>query len=325
MASKKGKPKVEEKAKIESILPEELQKLLVKQHYHLVGRHSAVKVCEYLRRSLMNKCTCYKQQFYGIESHRCLQMTPAVSWCTEKCVFCWRPVEWTINIEPEMWDDPDFIVEESIKGHHLLISGYGGLQDRIDPKKWEEAQNPNQAAISLAGEPTYYPHLGDLIESFHKHDFDSTFLVTNGTFPERLKEMTREPTQLYLSLEAPTEHLFRLMNRPVIPDAWGRLNETIDIFPLFRCRTAIRMTMVRGWNDNPKYIPKFVEMIKKAEPDFIEVKSYMCVGYSRKRLTLDNMLSQQEILDFAKKIGEEVGYDLADSVDLSRVALLKKK
>mgnify|MGYP006292918549 CR=1 FL=1 len=324
MASKKGKPTVEKTPEPESFLPQELQQLLTKQHYHLVGRHSAVKVCEYLRRSLFNKCVCYKEQFYGINSHRCLQMTPAVSWCTQKCVYCWRPVEWTIGTEPKEWDEPDKIVEGCIEGQRLLISGYGGVKDRIDQKKWEEAQNPTQAAISLAGEPTFYPCIGDLIESFHKHGFESTFLVTNGTFPDRLKEMTREPTQLYLSLEAPTEKIYKQMNRPIIPDAWDRLNETIDILPLFKNNTAIRITLVKGWNDHPRLIPKFAELIKKAEPNYIEVKSYMCVGYSRKRLTLDNMLTHQEIMDYAKKLGEEISYNLKDSMELSRVALLEK-
>jgi len=305
-------------------LPEELQKLLVKQHYHLVGRHSAVKVCEYLRRSLMNKCVCYKEQFYGVQSHRCLQMTPAVAHCTERCVFCWRPVEWTIGTNLQEWDEPDFIVEESIKAQRLLLSGYGGLKDRVDQKKWEEAQNPNQAAISLAGEPTAYPKIGELIESFHNHDFKSTYLVTNGTFPDHLKEMSKEPTQLYLSLEAPNKDLFKLLNRPVIPDAWDRLNETIDIFPLFKSRKVIRMTMIKGWNDSEKLIPEFAKLINKAEPDFIEVKSYMCVGYSRKRLSLDNMFTHEEILDFSNKLGEAIGYKLKDQMPLSRVALLEK-
>ena len=305
------------------LIPEELQKLLVKQHYHLVGRHSAVKTCEWLRRSLMNKDCCYKEKFYGIKSHRCLQMTPAVAHCTHKCVFCWRPVEWTIGTELEEWDDPDFIVEESIKAQRLLLSGYGGLKDRIDQKKWEEAQDPTQAAISLAGEPTVYPQIGELIESFHKHGFESTFLVTNGTFPNRLKELSTEPTQLYLSLEAPTESLYKQLNRPIIPDGWGRLNESIDIFPLFKCKRAVRMTMVRGWNDDEKLLPKFAELIKKADPDFVEVKSYMCVGYSRRRLTLDNMLSQKEIDDIARKLGAQIGFKLKDSKGESRVALLE--
>jgi tRNA wybutosine-synthesizing protein 1 len=308
----------------EPVIPEELQTLLVKQHYHLVGRHSAVKVCEWLRRSLMNKSVCYKEQFYGIKSHRCLQMTPAVSHCTHKCVFCWRPVEWTLGTQPDEWDDPDFIVEESIKAQRLLLSGYGGLKDRIDPKKCEESQNPNQAAISLAGEPTMYPRIGELIESFHKHGFDSTFLVTNGTFPERLKELDTEPTQLYLSLEAPNAKLYKQIDRPIIPDGWERLKETIDIFPLFKCRTAIRLTLIKGWNNSKNLIPKFAELIKKADPDFVEVKSYMCVGYSRKRLTLDNMLSFQEIQELAEALGKEAGMSLKGSKKDSRVALLKK-
>lgn len=305
-------------------LPEELKKLLIKQHYHLVGKHSAVKVCEWTRRSLMNKSCCYKEQFYGIKSHRCLQMTPAVAHCTERCVFCWRPVEWTLGAELQEWDDPDFIVEESINAQRLLLSGYGGLKDRIDEKKWEEAQNPTQAAISLAGEPMVYPKMGELIESFHKHGFESTFLVTNGTFPDRLVELSKEPTQLYLSLEAPTKELFKQLNRPVTLDAWDRLNETIDIFPLFKSKRVIRMTLVRGWNGSEKLLPKFAELIKKADPDFIEVKSYMCVGYSRRRLTLDNMLSQQEIIDRSKKLGELAGYKIKDRKDDSRVVLLEK-
>lgn len=324
MASKKGKSKKKEPKAKASMIPEELQKLLVKQHYHIVGRHSAVKVCEWLRRSLMNQSPCYKEQFYGIKSHRCLQMTPAVSWCTQKCVFCWRPVEWTLGTELKSWDEPDFIVEESIKAQRLLISGYGGLGERVDPKKWKEAQDPVQAAISLAGEPTIYPKIGELIKSFHKHGFESTFLVTNGTFPERLKEMSTEPTQLYLSLEAPTEQLYKQLDRPVIKDGWERLNETIDIFPLFKSRRVIRMTMVRGWNDSEKYLPKFAEMIRKADPDFVEVKSYMCVGFSRKRLTLDNMLSHKEILNLSEKLGKEIGFKLKDAKEDSRVALLEK-
>jgi tRNA wybutosine-synthesizing protein 1 len=98
-------------------------------------------------------------------------------------------------------------------------------------------------------------------------------------------------------------------------------NKTTGLFAL--AGYIMLVLVVGACNKAPENQTK--QTIKKAEPDFIEVKSYMCVGYSRKRLTLDNMLSQQEIIDFAKKIGDEAGYDLADSVDLSRVALLKKK
>lgn len=252
-------------------------------------------------------------------------MTPAVGHCTQKCVFCWRPIEWTIGTELQEYDDPDFIVEESLKAQRLLISGYGGLKDRVDEKKWAEAQNPNQAAISLAGEPTIYPQIGDLIESFHKHDFKTTFLVTNGTYPSRLREISTEPSQLYLSLEAPDEVVYKQLNRPLIKDGWGRINETLDIFPLFKARKVIRVTLVKGWNDDIRTIPKFAKLIGKADPDFVECKSYMCVGYSRKRLTLNNMLSFDEVADFSGRLAKELSYEFKDSKKDSRVVLLSNK
>lgn len=46
--------------------------LLKKQQYGVVGRHSAVKVCEWTKKSLVTGNSCYKQKFYGIQSHRCL-------------------------------------------------------------------------------------------------------------------------------------------------------------------------------------------------------------------------------------------------------------
>jgi len=78
------------------MLTNDIKKVLEKQHYKLAGRHSAVKLCTWTKKSIRDKGSCYKQQFYGIESHRCLQMTPAVSWCTQKCLFCWSNIEQTL-------------------------------------------------------------------------------------------------------------------------------------------------------------------------------------------------------------------------------------
>ncbi|MFV2040427.1 MAG: 4-demethylwyosine synthase TYW1, partial [Candidatus Hydrothermarchaeales archaeon] len=61
-------------------MDEETRRLLKSQKYHLVGGHSAVKGCHWLKESLVRGRECYKAKFYGISSHRCLQMTPAVAW-----------------------------------------------------------------------------------------------------------------------------------------------------------------------------------------------------------------------------------------------------
>ena len=58
---------------------EDLKRILEKQKYRVVGEHSGVKVCHWLGQRLIHGRSCYKQRFYGINSHRCLQMTPAVN------------------------------------------------------------------------------------------------------------------------------------------------------------------------------------------------------------------------------------------------------
>src|SRR3989449_5555819 len=70
------------------------QEVLERQGYRIVGEHSGVKLCHWTKASLTKGIGCYKQTFYGIESHRCLQMTPAVDACNLACQFCWRTQEW---------------------------------------------------------------------------------------------------------------------------------------------------------------------------------------------------------------------------------------
>jgi len=56
----------------------------------------------------------------------------------------------------------------------------------------------------------------------------------------------------------------------------------LDLFPSIDTRKVIRLTMVKGWN--MKSPEKYADMIRRAEPDYIEVKAYEWVGESQKRL-----------------------------------------
>ena len=92
---------------------------------------------------------------------------------------------------------------------------------------------------------------------------------------------------------------------PESHDALNELEELIDTLASFNSRTCIRTTCVKGRNmTNPE---KYAELIKKASPDFVEIKAYMCVGSSRHRLTPDNMPTFDEVKSFAQKIGENCG------------------
>lgn len=291
-------------------------KSLLKKHgYHLAGTHGAVKTCLWLNKSLRNEGACYKSRFYGIASHRCIQMTPTLV-CNHRCLHCWRAVEVPVEV-PEEWDSPQEIVESCLIEQSRLVSGYGG-SEFMDKTRWKEAFMPRHAAISLSGEPTLYPYLPELIEEFHKKGM-TTFVVTNGTNPEMLKKI--KPTQLYISLNAPDKETYEKVCAP-LANTWKNIRQSLEIMRDFKTRTAVRITLTRGTNMmNPE---GFARLIGLAEPDYVELKAYMHLGFSRRRLTLDNMPSHEEVRDFSKLIAQALGYCTADESETSRVVLLSK-
>ena len=306
-------------------MPTELIETLKAQKYHLVGNHSAVKTCRWHHEALVHNRPCYKQKFYGIKTHQCIQMTPTVVYCTMRCLFCWRiqsgdaSLEWN-EMAPPRWDEPELIIEGSIREKLRLVSGYKGNQ-KVDPLKVNEAMAPKHVAISLTGEPTLYPYVSNLIRGFHRRDF-TTFLVSNGTLPEALSRLDEEPTQLYISLYAADEKTFMKTCRSQIPKAWERINNTLSMLESFKCLTVIRLTLVRGLNMNE---PKaYAKLIEKANPTYVEPKAYMHVGFSRLRLRFENMPNHKEIKEFAALLGEEIGYNTLDEAVESRIVLLSR-
>jgi len=307
-------------------IPDRLARLLKAQKYHLVGSHSAVKRCRWLHETLVNKRPCYKQKFYGIKTHRCLQMTPAVHYCNMHCAFCWRAhsgdkpdLRWKEDPNTA-WDHPEEIVEGCINMQLKILTGYKG-NPKTDSWKLRESMRPGHVAISLTGEPTLYPWLSELIFLFHRRGF-TTFLVSNGTIPEALTKLSEEPTQLYVSLCAYDELSFLKTCRPQFPQAWTKLNETLSLLPSFTCPTVLRLTLAR--NLNMKHPELYARLIEKANPTYIEPKAYMHVGFSRLRLNYDHMPSHEEIRNFAEEIAENTGYHILDEALESRVVLLSR-
>ncbi len=67
----------------------------------------------------------------------------------------------------------------------------------------------------------------------------------------------------------------------------------------------------------------YAKLIKRGNPDFVEIKAYMYVGNSRKRLTFENMPRNQDIRDFAGSIAELCGREIVNESHESRVVLLE--
>ncbi|WP_232703061.1 4-demethylwyosine synthase TYW1 [Halobacterium wangiae] len=283
--------------------------------------HTAAQTCGWTANALRGEGTCYKHAFYGIRSHRCIQMTPVVR-CNERCVFCWRDhAGHTYELDGVEWDDPEAVVDASISLQKRLLSGFGG-NDEVPRARFEEAMEPRHVAISLDGEPTLYPYLPELLEAFHDRGL-TTFLVSNGTRPEVLREC--DPTQLYVSVDAPERATFDDVVGATEDDAWEKLVDTMDVlYEKDDTRTVLRTTLVGGENmANPDWYAAFFE---RADPDFVELKAYMHVGNSRSRLDRSAMPDHEEVLAFAEAVQAHMPeHTVLRDQEVSRVALLARE
>ena len=199
------------------------------------------------------------------------------------------------------------------------MSGFGG--PGVDKRLFLEARKPKHAAISLAGEPTIYPRIGELLEVLKRRGLTS-YLVTNGCFPGRLESLECMPTQLYMSLVAPDRETYGRVCLPLVSDGWERIMKSLELFPSLDTRKVVRISAVKGINmKNPG---GYAELISKAEPDYVEVKAFMFVGGSRNRLTMDNMPSHEEVKSFAKELASKLSYAVKDEKEDSRVVLLAR-
>ena len=224
------------------------------------------------------------------------------------------------ELRKPQWDLPDEIVENSIKAQKAILSGYKANL-KVDRLKFKDALTPKHTAISLTGEPTLYERIGELIQAFHRRDL-TTFLVSNGTKPSVLTNLSEEPTQLYISTCAPDKKTFIAVCRPQIPQASERLAETLAILKSFRCPTVIRMTLAQGLNMGNTH--GYAKIVEKADPTYVEPKAYMHVGFSRLRMSYENTPSHAQIREFAGQLAEETGYNIIDESEESRVVLLSK-
>ncbi len=278
---------------------------------------AALKPCLWCKRSLAGGEQCYKNQFYGITSYRCVQLTPTLR-CNHTCLFCWRSFEHEYSGEKDL--PPQEIVARIPFLQKKALSGYK-ISPKVTPERWEDAMRPDQYAISLSGEPTLYPHLPELINLLNQTG-GTTFLVSNGTRPEVLRAC--HPYQKYVSLTAPDREIYLRIARPR-QDYWDQIQESlVDLGHETDAgrRTAIRITVIKGINDQkPK---EYARIIQESGAQFIEVKAYMHVGYSQRRLTIRHMPLHEEIKEFTNQMLPYLSYHIRGENSLSRVICLER-
>lgn len=299
-----------------------MRKKTIQMGYRFVGRHSAIKVCNWTRESIRGKNVCYKNKFYGIESNQCIQMTPAMFFCTFNCLHCWRNFDYILPRSREDWDDPKTIVDGCINEQRQLLVGFQG-SDTADRRKLAEAMAPKHVAISLSGEPALYPYLPELIDDIKARNM-TAFLVSNGTRPAMIERLlNHQPTNLYISFYGTTPEMYERAAVPMEKNFWESANQSLRMLGKFDCNTVVRLTLAKGVNfADPK---GYAAIIDKSGSKFIEVKAYMAVGGSRKALKYTDMPLHSEIQEFAAEIESNSSYRIINEKADSRVVLLSRE
>ena len=273
---------------------------LTKQGYTIIGTHSGVKICRWTKSALRGRGSCYKRSFYGIASHRCMEATPALS-CSNKCVFCWRhgtnPVGTTWRWQT---DPPNTILAGALDAHVRKIKSLRGVPG-VRAERFAEAMDVRHCALSLVGEPIFYPHINELLAMLHAKKI-STFLVCNAQHPEQLAALHPPPTQLYVSVDASNKDALRRIDRPLHRDFWERFLRCMDVLRARRhsTRTVFRLTLVKGFN--AEEADGYADLVARARPCFIEVKGVTYCGTassSAAGLSMGNVPFHREVADFA--------------------------
>ena len=180
-----------------------------------------------------------------------------------------------------------------------------------------EAMIPNHAAISLDGEPMLYPKMSELIKEFRSRSM-TTFIVTNGTLPDKIKDLENLPSQLYITLPAPNEAIYKQLCRPMVKHGWEKLNESLELLNSIPCRSLVRLTAIKNLNIDEKYIKNYIKIINKANPNFFEIKGFTLQAKALKikeRLKSDKELQyyfpEYEFLEnFSLKFEEMSGFPI---------------
>ncbi|EPE28400.1 Flavoprotein [Glarea lozoyensis ATCC 20868] len=272
---------------------------LTKQGYSIVGSHSGVKICRWTKSALRGRGSCYKYSFYGIASHQCMETTPSLS-CSNKCVFCWRhgtnPVgtTWRWVVDP-----PEMIFDGVKAGHYKKIKMLRGVPG-VRSERFAEAMRIRHCALSLVGEPIFYPHINEFLSMLHAERI-SSFLVCNAQHPDQLATL-KHVTQLYVSIDASNRESLRKIDRPLHRDFWERFNACLDILKKrrFEQRTVFRLTLVKGFNIDDE-VEGYAALVEQGLPCFVEIKGVTYCGTSSSAsagLTMQNVPFYSEIQEF---------------------------
>ncbi|KUI54770.1 S-adenosyl-L-methionine-dependent tRNA 4-demethylwyosine synthase [Cytospora mali] len=178
----------------------------------------------------------------------------------------------------------------------------------VRAERFAEAMRIRHCALSLVGEPIFYPHINEFLEMLHG-DRISSFLVCNAQHPDQLAALNHV-TQLYVSIDASNKESLRKIDRPLHRDFWERFQRCLEILreKRFKQRTVFRLTLVKGFNieDEAK---GYADLVEKSLPCFVEVKGVTYCGTSTSSsagLSMANVPFYEEVCEFVTALEREL-------------------
>ena len=105
-----------------------------------IADHSTVELCHWTKKSFRGEGNCYKHKFYGISTHQCMEFSPAGMYCQNRCVYCWRPMEFyeSMEMDPNKVAEPKDILTKLLVERRRLIMGHYG-NPKTDKKILDES------------------------------------------------------------------------------------------------------------------------------------------------------------------------------------------
>lgn len=285
---------------------------------------------EYKNTNPKEKIIGFTEKFMASELEKTITKTHRAMLLLKNCGVLSNPNENDYLLTPQVYEnlnrisDIEQILKEMVTTKEEIVEAF------------KKAKNPKHAAISLAGEPTLYPKIGDLVSEFRKRKM-CTFIVSNGTHPEVIQKMWKNrnlPTQLYITLPAPTKQDFAKICRPLTSHAWEKLKETLKILPQLPCRTVIRITAVKYLNIDDAMIPLYGQLLTENPPNFIDIKAFTVEAHA---LELENRLGKlskghalrefapsfEDLLHFAEGLSQYTGFPIIETHETSKDILLR--
>lgn len=193
------------------------------------------------------------------------------------------------------------------EGHYKKIKMLKGIPG-VRAERFAEAMRIRHCALSLVGEPIFYPHINEFLGMLHNEQI-SSFLVCNAQHPDQLATLHRV-TQLYVSIDASNRESLRRIDRPLHRDFWERFQRCLDILREKRHvqRTVFRLTLVKGFNIDDE-VKEYADLVEKGLPCFIEVKGVTYCGTSSSAgvgLTMKNVPFYEEVVAFVLALNDEL-------------------